>query len=136
MPFTKLRYHIITRTKSSRRIITPSVELILYARMKEVASACDGCMFALGGVEDHVHWVAAVPPVMPLSTFIGRVKSQSSSTVREHPDGDPSFQWAIGYSAFTADPARLGSLLRYVHNQKHHHSTDDLRPGWEPDPRR
>jgi len=46
--------------------------------MRSKAIGLGGTVYVIGGVEDHVHVVASVPPTVALSTFVGQVKGVSS----------------------------------------------------------
>ena len=121
MPFTRLRYHLVTATKGREPLIGPKVEPIVYDSLEEKIEELDGRLFAIGGIEDHIHLVAAVPPTIAVSDFVGRIKAAASGALSKE------FAWQRGYGAFTLWPEGLGKITRYVRNQKVHHASDDLR---------
>ncbi len=69
----------------------------------------------IGGVEDHVHVVASVPPTVALSTFVGKMKGVSSANTNKSQGPDaPRFSWQGEYGAFTVDAKRLPYVIAYV----------------------
>ncbi len=128
MSFTRLRYHLVTGTKRRDPMISPDVEPHLYQYMREAAEEADGQIIELGGIEDHVHILAAIRPDVAPSTFMQRVKSESTRRLcAEHEEFD-HFQWQTGFSGFTLPPFDLDRVRSYVRNQKEHHRDESI---WE-----
>ena len=130
MPFTRLRYHIISRTYERLPLITPKIEATLYPAIRAEATERRGVILEIGGTADHVHLIAAVRPSMSLSLFVGAVKSVSSRIVRQA-HGRNAFRWQSGYSAFSLNAMDYDDCRRYVRHQKHHHATHTLRRDYE-----
>lgn len=121
MALTIMRYHFVTGTKERAPLITPEVEPELYDSIREAAVEAGGCAIEIGGIEDHVHLVAAVRPDVAPSTFIGKVKGQTSRELAEKHSELEEFAWQTGYGGFTLSPFELGRVRSYVENQKAHH---------------
>lgn len=125
MPYTRLRYHLITATHERVPIITPDVEAVLYPAIEEAALNAKGRILQLGGVADHVHIVAALRPTMAVSDFMRVLKTHGSRVVRA--EQVRSFRWQAGYAAFTVSPNQMRGLIRYVACQKQHHALNTVR---------
>jgi REP element-mobilizing transposase RayT len=130
MPFTRLRYHVVTATRRRYPLITEQIEPILYRVLVKKTADAGGQLLAVGGVQDHVHLVVALPPTIPVSDLMRVVKSGSCVAVRDV-FGKASFEWQEGYAAFTADPSDLDRLMEYVTNQKERHASRRLWPAYE-----
>ena len=129
MPFLQLFYHLVWATKGRRPLITADLEPALYGLMRSKAIGLDGVVYAIGGVENHVHVVASVPPRIALSTFVGQVKGVSSAHTNKGQGLDaPRFAWQEDYGAFTFDAKRLPYLIAYVKRQKEHHAQQRTIP--------
>ncbi len=131
MSYTRLRYHIITATKNREMIITPEVEALIYPALQAKALECGGKLFQVGGVEDHVHMVAALPPSVALAAFVRELKTASSRAVNKAGLLEERFEWQRGYGAFTLNPLDLSTVLHYVANQKQHHAEGELWTSYE-----
>jgi REP element-mobilizing transposase RayT len=131
MAHTKLRYHMVTATKGRQPFLTPEVEEVAYPVLRNEAKQLGGKIFYIGGVEDHVHMISTVPPVMALSDFIGGIKCECTKAIkREFPHLD-NFEWQVSFSAFTLNPSDMGRIINYVLNQKERHEKDDLVARYE-----
>jgi REP element-mobilizing transposase RayT len=129
MPYTRLRYHLITATHERLPIITPDVEAVLYPALEEAALNAKGRVLQLGGVADHVHIVVALQPTMAVSDFMRVVKTHSSRRVRA--EQFKAFRWQARYAAFTVSPNQMQTLIRYVACQKQHHAMNTIRAEYE-----
>ncbi len=128
MSFTRLRYHIVTTTKRRKPWITPAVEKIVYETMRARAEALKSRVVAIGGIEDHVHLLAAIPPHKTVSSTIGHLKSASAKAVHRTFQKFDHFEWQVGFSAFTISPGDVPRVASYVRHQKVRHKNDTL---WE-----
>ena len=79
-----------------------------------------GTLVAAGGMPDHIHLVARLPPRRSISSTLRIIKSESSRWLKEQME-DRDFAWQEGYGAFSVSPSQMESLLRYVKNQEMHH---------------
>lgn len=129
MPYTRLRYHLITATHERLPIITPNVEAVLYPALEESALNAGGRVLQLGGVADHIHMVFALRPTVAVSDFVHVVKTHSSRRVRA--EQFKAFRWQAGYAAFTVSPNQIEKLIRYVARQKQHHAVNTVRAMYE-----
>lgn len=75
MPYWQLFYHIIWTTKHRLPLLSPEVEPVIYGYVRGKAIGLGATVFALNGVADHVHLVAAIPSRIAVSRFIGQVKA-------------------------------------------------------------
>ena len=128
MPYTKLRYHIVTTTKNRLPlIITPETEVVIYKAMRVKALDLKCKIIAIGNTEDHLHLVVAVRSSVTLCDFIRDTKASSSLAIRKSGLVE-NFKWQKSYGAFTVDPGKMEGLIQYVLNQKWNHKHNKL---WE-----
>jgi len=90
--------------------------------------------FAVGGVSDHVHLLAALHATVPLATLIQEVKGVSSHLVTHELGRMGLFKWQGGYAAFSVSRSDLEKVRAYVLNQAAHHSSGQAFEAWEPEP--
>lgn len=131
MPYTRMRYHLVFSTKNRQRWILPSVEEFLYPVMRQIAKKNQSRIVQIGGVEDHVHLLFAMPPTLCIATFVACVKSNSSAAVKRGLPYMKHFQWQEEYSCFTVGAGDYERIYDYVRNQKIHHRKNTLRPNFE-----
>lgn len=121
MPYCQLFYHLVWATKDRAPLLTAKVEPILHGLLRSKAVQLGARVFALNGIEDHVHLVASIPPSLAVATLVGQVKAASSTRFNKANAGDPPFFWQQEYGAFTFDAKRLPYHVDYVLRQKEHH---------------
>jgi REP-associated tyrosine transposase len=119
MPYWRLYYHIVWATKGRMPTIAPDIEDKVHHRIGARAVMEGGRVYALNGMEDHIHLVVAIPPSRMLSKFIQIVKGSSAHLVNT--ELDIPFSWQDGYGVFSVGPQSLDTAIEYVKNQKIHH---------------
>ena len=118
MPFWQLYYHFIWATKKRLPMISPQIETQLYVVIVSKVKELGATPFAIGGMEDHVHLVASVPPKVVLAFFVGQVKGSSSHFVNHKLDLEYRFSWQNEYGVFSFGKRSLPEIVQYVQNQK------------------
>ena len=124
--FTRLTYHIVFATKYRKKTITEDVEERIYEYICGTLRAKKGHVIEIGGVEDHVHILAALSPVLAVSNVIRDTKASSSKWMRQERRVD-QFEWQKGYGAFTVSYDRVEAIQKYIRNQKAHHKTKSFQ---------
>ena len=126
MSYWKLYYHFIWTTRRREPLILPSFEADLYAVIARKIKGIGATLYAIGGMEEHVHIVVSVPPKLSLAAFIGEIKGYSSHFVNHVVVPDYKFYWQYEYGVFSFREKELPAIVRYVKNQKKHHATNTL----------
>ena len=128
MPAWQLFYQIVTSTKERIPLLTAEIEPVIYTYLREKVYALGGTVFAIGGVEDHVHLVVSVPPNISIAQFTGQVKGYSSAQFNRFNTSLPKFMWQSEYGVFSFDKKRLPKIVDYVERQKEHHRQATIIP--------
>lgn len=126
MPYWKLHYHFIWGTKNRLALIDTTLEAELYRVIASKAKEMGGFVYALGGIEDHVHLAVSIPPKIALAKFIGDIKGNSSHFVNHVVKPDFEFYWQDEYGVLSFGEKNLPAVVRYIHNQKQHHADGTL----------
>jgi len=128
MPYWQLFYHLIWSTKYRQPLLTPTIEPVIYGHLRNKALNLGAIVYAIGGVEDHVHMVVAIPPKLAVSKFVGQVKAVASTKFNKSDISDTPFFWQAEYGAFSFDKKRLPNYVAYVQNQKQRHANQSTIP--------
>ncbi len=75
----------------------------------------------LNGVEDHVHCLIGLKPVISVSDLIKTVKSKSSKYINDHSFTSSRFEWQEGYGVFSYSQSQVDKVYKYIQNQEAHH---------------
>ena len=129
MAYWRLAYHIVWATKERLPLIAPEIEMPVYRALAHKCEELDAVLFAVNGMPDHVHVVAAVKPTLALSEFVKQLKGSSSRFV--HLEYELPFQWQRGYGIFSISDKLISTAVDYVRHQKQHHAAGSDIPAYE-----
>lgn len=116
--YTNLLYHIVYGTTDRQPLIDSELRPRLYEYLGGTIRGMKGVCLEIGGVEDHVHILAKLHPIVSVSDFLEKLKSNSSKWAKTVKRG---FGWQGGYAAFSVSESQVGRVRRYTQNQRDHH---------------
>jgi putative transposase len=128
MPYWRLFYHLVWATKGRAPLLTPEIEGTAHDLLRRKALALEGRVFAIGGVEDHVHMIVAIPPKIAVARFVGQVKASAATQLNRLTQREGTPLWQEEYGAFSFDGKRLPNYIAYVEQQREHHAANRLIP--------
>ena len=124
MSFWRAYYHVVWGTYERKPFITPEVEPQLYGYLVNKAAELGVYVYAINGIEDHVHLIITLPPRHALAYIVKVLKGSSSHYVNHSLALDFQFAWQRGYGALTLGKRQLSQAKAYVAAQKTHHAED------------
>lgn len=74
----------------------------------------------MGGIEDHLHIAAAIPPSIAVSDFVRQLKGSSSHFVNNKLSLE--FKWQNEFGVVSFGQKNLAMVVNYVKSQRQHHS--------------
>ena len=131
MPYWQLFYQAVWATFGREPLLGPEIEPVAHGLIRDKALELGAKVFAVNGMEDHVHLVASVPPKLALSFFLGQVKGASSARLNQSGRLRGRFSWQDEYYVCSLDAKRLPNHISYVQNQKDHHARATVIPALE-----
>ena len=108
--------HCVFSTKQRTQLIRDPESLWAYVR--GIARNCKFDLLAIGGTDDHVHVLLALPGNQNLADVMRDIKANSSRQMREI---GVRFAWQGGYAGISVSPSQVNAVKRYIANQKEHH---------------
>jgi putative transposase len=83
-----LQYHVVWVCKYRRRILNPGVTAYFRRILPKLLRSMPGVSLeSIGFDNDHLHMVMVIPPKFSISEVMGKLKSQSASSLRQ------KFEW-------------------------------------------
>ncbi|MGH2543770.1 MAG: IS200/IS605 family transposase, partial [Ardenticatenaceae bacterium] len=121
MSYWRLFYHFVWGTKNREPVIDLEWETSLHNVIAAKAQKLGALVYAVGGVEDHVHLAASVPPTIALATFAGQLKGNSSHFINHQLSLPYDFKWQAQYGVVSFGGKQLDMVVRYIKEQREHH---------------
>jgi REP element-mobilizing transposase RayT len=110
--------HVVFSTKERCKAISAEFQPKVWAYAAGICKKQGIFVHAIGGMEDHAHFLIQVPPVMPLAKAVATIKSNSSRWANEE---GHKLAWQQGYAAFSVSASIVPVVIRYIQNQEAHH---------------
>ena len=108
--------HLLFGTKDRRPWIRDCGRM--HAYMIGIAKEHSIEVEAIGGTENHVHLLLALPPRISVAQAIRVLKADSSKWMNET---GHLFAWQKGYGAFSVSVSNLAAVAAYIRRQEEHH---------------
>ncbi|HKS97259.1 MAG TPA: IS200/IS605 family transposase [Terriglobia bacterium] len=119
--YTKLLAHFIFSTKDRAPNLHPSARAELFPYMLGILRNIDTTVLALNGSADHVHLLAALPPILSVAEAMRVLKANSSRWANERGLVRGRFAWQEGYGAFSVSQSNVSAVAHYIARQEEHH---------------
>ena len=120
--YTNLLFHIVYSTKYRKPLIRPPWQDELYGYMGGIIRDEKGILLVAGGMADHVHLLAKLPPTIAVSDMLRLIKTNSSKWTNEREDVR-YFEWQAGYAAFSVSESQADRVKEYIRKQEERHRT-------------
>ena len=87
-----------------------------------------GCKtIIVNGVEDHIHCLIGLKPVISISELMKSTKAKSSKYINDHHLTNSRFEWQEGYGAFSYGQSQIDAVYKYIANQEEHHKKQTFK---------
>jgi putative transposase len=110
--------HVVFSTKERRNLIPAEFQPALWAYVAGICKKNAIFVYAVGGLDDHIHSLIQLPATMALAKVILTIKSNSSRWTHER---GQQVEWQEGYGAFSVSTSKVSTVERYIRNQAAHH---------------
>ena len=129
-PYTQLYLHLVWATWDRLPLLTPEVRSTVYRSLEVECEALGAALFAVGGIEDHVHLLVRIPTTVSVATLLKQLKG-ASSRLAGLATGE-TFKCQGGYGAFTVSKSLVPRVRAYIENQERHHREGTVYAAAEP----
>jgi REP element-mobilizing transposase RayT len=121
MSYVSAYFHCVFSTKERHRFIGPNLRERLWPFMGGIARQNKMRAVEIGGVEDHVHILLALPATMTVSKAMQLIKGGASKWIHESFPDQSQFAWQEEYGAFSVSVSQLDKTIAYIRSQPEHH---------------
>ena len=113
--------HIVFSTKNRIPFIHDKVESDLHAYIGGICNNLECLPIKVGGYTDHIHILCLLSKKIALVKLLEELKSHSSKWMKLRGEFK-DFYWQDGYGAFSVNATEVATVVKYIANQKEHHS--------------
>jgi REP element-mobilizing transposase RayT len=125
--YTQIHLHLVFAVQNRKSLILSNWEDRLYEYITGIVQQNKHKMIIINGMPDHLHIAIGMRPTQSLSDLMQDIKGSSSKWINDNKLTTGHFQWQEGYGAFSYNKSQLPRLIKYIKNQKEHHSKKNLR---------
>ncbi len=129
--YRRILYHLVFRTKNSRKTINQDYCKELYAYIVGFIRNKDSFLYQINGIENHLHILCDLHPKIALADFMRDLKTSTSIWMKQSGKFSAFEGWADGYAGLTYSWWDKESIINYIKNQQEHHKKksfeDELR---------
>ena len=119
--YTSIRIHFVFAVKFRQNLIHKSWKDELFKYMTRIIQNHQHKVFAINGVEDHVHILIGMQPNQSISELMREVKGSSSKWINGNRKTATRFSWQEGYGAFSHSTDKIPGVVQYINDQEKHH---------------
>ena len=119
--FRQLIYHLILEPYNREKVLIENNQVRLYSYIKQIIENKNCKLYAINGIENHVHLLVSIRADISISDFIKDLKVSSSKFIKRERLFRHFKSWAIGYAIFSRPYESLDVLIKYIDKQKEHH---------------
>lgn len=108
-------------------MIDDEIESQLFDYLGGICKRLECNPLRVGGYKNHVHILCQLSKKITQAKLLEEVKKQSSKWIKTKGRQYADFYWQAGYGIFSVNPERLDSLVKYINNQRAHHSNKSFK---------
>lgn len=125
--YTQLYIHFVFAVKYRQAIIDEAWEDRLQKYITGIVQANGHKLLAINNMPDHLHLFVGLNPKQSISELMKLVKGDSSEFLNKEGFTQRKFYWQDGYGAFSNSRSQIDGVVKYILNQKKHHSKKTFR---------
>jgi len=125
--FISCLMHVVFGTLGQRNQLEPDMRTQLTAYLSAIAKSRGTRLITLGGTENHVHMLLAIPARLAIESAVLPLKEASQTWLRQHFDSCKGFTWQKGFAAYSISRSQLESTMRFIQNHQQHHLRKSFR---------
>ncbi len=125
--FTQILYQVVFSTKNRENTLVEDGHKRLFTYIWQLLQNKNCHLYRIGGVEDHLHIVTHIHPMVAPAILIKDIKLAASDFIYTEKLFPKFNGWQDGYGAFTYHISAKANLIEYVKNQQEHHKKNTFR---------
>ncbi|MBN2349797.1 MAG: IS200/IS605 family transposase [Bacteroidales bacterium] len=120
--YTQIHIQAVFEVRDRKSIILNFWKDELYKYITGIVQNNNHKLLAINGMPDQIHMLFGFRPTQSLSDLMQDIKGNSSKWINDKGFIRGKFSWQEGYAAFSYAKSDLENIIRYIQNQKEHHT--------------
>ncbi len=125
--FSQIHIQVVFAVKYRQSLISSVWEERLYQYITGTIQKSGQKLLAIGGVQDHIHFLIGMRPTCCLSDLVRDIKKSSTELINSNKLAKHHFQWQAGFGAFCYEKTSIDRIVNYIWNQKEHHKNQSFK---------
>ncbi len=125
--YTQMYIQAVFAVKYRNAIIDKSWKDEMHTNIGQLVTECGCKSMIVNGVEDHVHCLIGLKPIISVADLMQVVKARSSKWVNDSKIITSRFEWQSGYGAFSYSQSNVDAVYKYIQNQVEHHKNQTFK---------
>jgi putative transposase len=125
--YTQLYIHFVFAVKYRKATIQEEWEDRLQKYITGIVQNNGHKLLAINNMPDHLHLFVGLNTKQSISDLMRLVKGDSSEFINNEGFTKRKFHWQDGYGAFSNSRSQINGVVKYILNQKKHHSKKTFR---------
>ncbi|MBE9468108.1 MAG: IS200/IS605 family transposase [Bacteroidetes bacterium] len=125
--YTQINIHAIFSVQGRKNLLKDNFRENLFKYISGILKNNKQFPLAINGFTDHVHIFFELHPTTAISDILRIVKTNSSKWINENHFINGHFSWQAGYGAFSYSHSQRNNVIKYIINQKKHHSKKSFK---------
>jgi len=121
--YSQIYIQLVFAVKFRQSLIAETWQDLLYKYITAIVQHNNHKLIAIGGVSDHIHILTGLNSDESISHLVQEIKRDSSKWINEKHLVSGHFAWQQGYGAFSYSRSHIDNVVKYILNQKIHHSS-------------
>ncbi len=122
MSFLKIWIHLVFSTKNREPFLTKDIRYKVHQHIIENCKEKDIFIIAVNGYTDHLHCLISLGKEQSIAKIAQLIKGESSFWINKNTICKTKFSWQDDYFAVSVSESKVGTVKKYIQNQKAHHS--------------
>jgi putative transposase len=122
MSFVKIWVHLVFSTKNREPWLKEEIRYKVHQHIIQNCKEKEIFLQAINGYTEHLHCLISLGKDQNISKIAQLIKGESSFWINKNDVLSEKFSWQDDYFAVSVSESQVESVVKYIKNQKIHHS--------------
>ncbi|WHF51644.1 IS200/IS605 family transposase [Chryseobacterium gotjawalense] len=125
--YTQCYLHLVFSPKHREALIKEQWKNLLEKYITGIVQTRKHKLLAIYAMPDHIHIFIGYNVNDLISDLVENIKTSSNAWVKKEKLSMFKFDWQRGYGAFSHSKSQVDAVVKYIMNQKNHHSKKSFK---------